>query len=443
MFVTLRCNKDGMSVENVPATTEDGTRPRHSACNNCRLKKLKCSGDRNACSACVSSKTVCLYSTPASQAIKSRRETRKSRRRLSITRDNAPLTPAREDPQTDSEPTQEQPLSSHAMTPNTGPLLTSLPTGLDNNAGEPHLSDISQLSNSDEQLLGANWTPSSLSYVDEIINGTSDAITCDNEDYSALEQRGLPVDDDLDLNAIPSSSYLTFLGLAGASNDRSSTEVSQLSSESSTHLAPPEQALKHFDMQLPYGPSDVAATPTCICLVDVVDILEKLEVLDVEDHQASTNTIDGILSLNKNAIAKCNSMLDCSNCRLLSSHVMLVILIGRNLVLQFERLLSKLTSTESHNSHAYGSHGMYSCGQLCTEMSTSLGKYSVETSEEWKGMMHALGVIQGKSLGIFLERVRSTATYRNWMAHRCILERLEPRYHSTMRSLQSCNLTST
>jgi hypothetical protein len=79
MFITLKCNKDNISVEQASASTAQGTRPRHAACTECRMKKvclmrphfrtyhlsnrnqLKCSGKREGCAGCLSNNLDCTY----------------------------------------------------------------------------------------------------------------------------------------------------------------------------------------------------------------------------------------------------------------------------------------------------------------------------------------------------------------------------------------------
>jgi hypothetical protein len=78
MFITLKCNNDKLSIEQASASTARGTRPRHAACTECRVKKvrvlcyhvqtnntksnqLKCSGDRDGCTGCLSSNLECTY----------------------------------------------------------------------------------------------------------------------------------------------------------------------------------------------------------------------------------------------------------------------------------------------------------------------------------------------------------------------------------------------
>lgn len=41
MFITLKRNQDKLSVEQSAASTAQGTRPRHAACTECRVKKVR------------------------------------------------------------------------------------------------------------------------------------------------------------------------------------------------------------------------------------------------------------------------------------------------------------------------------------------------------------------------------------------------------------------
>ncbi|KAI1457950.1 hypothetical protein F4805DRAFT_457138 [Annulohypoxylon moriforme] len=390
MFVTLRCNKDGIFVKDAPATTRDGTQPRRSANNNGGLKKP----------------------AATTQAFRARRETRRKRRG---SRDKAQSTFGTEDPRIESGKTHEESRSNDTVDASSGPMPVPMPKSLES---ELYIPDIFQTSSNDEQPFGADWISNSPNPMGGITSGVFDAIDYDNEDYSALEQRSLPE------SAISHPAISTF---ATGPDDASTSTAPRKYSEFSTHTLPFESRSRHLDMQLSYDSANIGATPICICLADVVDILEKLEILEFQDDKAPTNTVDGILSLNKNAIAKCKLMLDCTNCQLFSSRMMLLILIGRNLVLQFEQLLPKFSSAGDHSEACtYGDLGTCVYGQICSEKNASLGRYSVETSEELKDLLRVLAITQGRSLGAFIERARSIAESRNWMVHQSILENRTP-----------------
>ncbi|KAI0179443.1 hypothetical protein GGR52DRAFT_570326 [Hypoxylon sp. FL1284] len=465
MFVTLRCNKDGMSVENVPTSAEDGTRPRHSACNSCRVKKLKCSGDRNICSACAASKTKCTYSPSASQAIKARRESRRSGRGSSISSTRAqPLATASGDSETTPTtnvgsaarlPRQQPPPPPpiRAASPMVSALPTPSPTGTGTEAGteagDDLLLDAPEVAYDDEMFQNPSWTPGSLIHMSGILDGTSAVIPGDHEGYLSLGQQDVSVNGDATTEDF---------ALAGGSAESDATPPWLLGIQMDETLAHEPQYASPRQPPQPLLDAEknvaaAAATTACACLLDAIATLERLEVLGAQDVETSTTTVDGMLSLNKSAIATCNSMLDCPSCRCLSSHVMLLILISRGLVLQFERLQAVFSSSSSSSllsplSPAANDKSSWpGADDPCqrpyaapgAERNTSLGTYSVDTSEEWKSMLHALAVIQGRSLRSFLERVRSATSYRSWAAHQSILEVIEPRHRSAMISLQQLN----
>ncbi|KAI6084944.1 hypothetical protein F4821DRAFT_164491 [Hypoxylon rubiginosum] len=422
MFVTLRCNKDGMSVENVPTGAEDGTRPRHSACNSCRIKKLKCSGDRRACSACVASKTKCTYSPSTSQSMKARRYSRRDGSR--------PSAPSIQDPSSAGGPDFENAptisVSKHpsqspggAASPVTNSLLTPCPTGVGTEAGEEMLLDALEVSFNDEIFSDHNWTPS---YINGILDGSSGAISGDIEGYSSPQQQDIPADENLTLGSSSPGPGPAPPWILGVQIDETVPQPPQSSTDPQcSHQQHPTTPQK------------------CTCLLNAIIALEKLEILGVQDPQTYTNTVDGILSLNKNVNATCNAMLDCPSCRCLSSHVMLLILISRGLALQFERLHAILSSTNAEKAQSDGDPRQHTYSSTNRERNMSFGTYSVDTSEEWKSMLHALAVIQGKSLRSLLERVRGVTSYRNWVAHQTLLDGIEPRHRNTMISLQLLN----
>lgn len=183
--------------------------------------------------------------------------------------------------------------------------------------------------------------------------------------------------------------------------------------------------------------SDAEGISACNCMDNALIVLDKLEIQKVATFQSAANTIDGILSSNKSAIAQCSPMLDCLRCCCIPSCIMLLILICRNLVSQFQRILPFL-----HGQQYSGlvDRNPAESDKLAFDSlrgrQASLGNYRIDTSEEWMQMLHALAIVRGRSLAMFLDRLKSTISYQNWIGHRGIIEEIESQHRSTMTSLQ-------
>ncbi|KAI0113595.1 hypothetical protein GGR51DRAFT_19032 [Nemania sp. FL0031] len=427
MFVTLRCSKDGLFVRDAPTVPEDGNKPRHIACFNCRLRKLKCSGDRKACSACISSKTRCTYPSETSQKIKTRRDSHKTLCRLSkspsevlsITTEASP-TGAPWSP----EESRQQP------TPDCAPSPTLLPYFLAHQELAP---DAYQTSCFDGQPTMLNWSPELLPLMNGEFSGSADVLTDDISWYSSLpKQDGNPG------SSISGSSKLVRVPLDPSPAVSSSTEQvnayetdenndPNASSELTIRPTPPNPKPSDSSEQRSDSSIDVADKPGCTCLTNVVAILEKLEIYSTQGGQISFSRMGDTLSLSKNAMARCNRMLDCTTCRSSSSAIMILLLIGRHLVSQFDQL-SECSFSRDVSLDTPLDTSQATQREPGMEKNTWLGDYSVDTPEEWKEMLLALANIQIKSLGSFLRRMRAAVSCTNWTTHQTILGRIDSQY---------------
>ncbi|KOC07354.1 hypothetical protein AFLA70_220g001901 [Aspergillus flavus AF70] len=105
MFGTIRYDKNTDSREHVELQRADGVEARGYtpiACDRCRSRKLKCSGDKDGCGRCRTASVVCTY-----RDISSIKDSRKTSKRV-CTSNNQLLTPS---PRRASSRSQLQPLS--------------------------------------------------------------------------------------------------------------------------------------------------------------------------------------------------------------------------------------------------------------------------------------------------------------------------------------------
>ena len=173
-----------------------------------------------------------------------------------------------------------------------------------------------------------------------------------------------------------------------------------------------------------------------IVLFDVLAILDKLEIQQVATLQYTRHTIDGILSINKIAVAQCSPMLDCLRCRSIPGCAMLLILVCRDLVSQFQRVLSFHSSQYKviANPHSHQSERMPS--DLISGRPASLGNYCIDTLEEWIQMLHTLVTFRGRSLAVFMDKLKRFVSDQNCADYRDMIVGIESRHRSLMASLQ-------
>ncbi|KAF2446027.1 hypothetical protein P171DRAFT_278207 [Karstenula rhodostoma CBS 690.94] len=410
MFITLKCNKDNMSVEEASASTASGTRPRHAACNECRVKKLKCSGERFGCAGCLSNKLTCTYHPPNRG---SNGATRRSRRQSQA-----------QSPGTFG--AHKRPPSTGSRCPPTPRPSTSSSTGsieidLDRLQRPSH---IFVSPGTTEGFLDTFWEGSPTSLEDRwgasacSIFPDTDAgndLFLDHADFSPSERslhahiNGAHTAFSSDLFGDPSLS-LVFSNPEPPLADSSGMLLPL--ADTITGSEPPLTASDHGD-----GGS-------CRCMTDALAILDELEARKAELSPCVTHTVSGTLSANKSALSQCNRIIECPKCRNRPGCALLLILICRNLVFQFQQVLSgELNPKGRHNPLNNGTD--------------ALGQYSIDTSEEHLQVLYALAIVRGRSLSVFLEKLKSLVCFQSGAtSHREKIERIEDWHRGLMGRLK-------
>ncbi|RAK96598.1 Zn(II)2Cys6 transcription factor domain-containing protein, partial [Aspergillus ibericus CBS 121593] len=117
MFSTLRCGgaDEPIRIERQQYAHEVniGRGPQHIACENCRLKKLRCNGKKPTCGRCREKSVQCQYGTgeplsPSSMAADNRSRVTKSIKTPRTTRDKRKCTPPEEVAETQPIPVTSQ-----------------------------------------------------------------------------------------------------------------------------------------------------------------------------------------------------------------------------------------------------------------------------------------------------------------------------------------------
>ncbi|KAL5429252.1 hypothetical protein PMIN05_010811 [Paraphaeosphaeria minitans] len=386
MFITLKCNKDNISVEQASASTAQGTRPRHAACNECRVKKLKCSGDKGGCAGCLLNKLECTYHPHGRGSNGVTRRSRKHYQGLGPgtyhTHTRPPSAESR-DP-----PTPRSSTSSSATSIELDLALLPWPAH-----------EFSSLETTDN-LLDAFWKESSGSMEDRL--GESACHTfhethagrdlyLDHGELSPSEQV-LQLHTNDALTALSSNMFgdpslsLTFSDLEHPQTDSSSMPIQ-----------PPSEAEIISGAEPPGTASSNASGGSCPCMTDALNILDELEARKMETSPSVTHSVSGKLSINKSTLSQCNRVIECPTCRYRPGCALLFILICRDLVFQFQQLLSADLSPQGRQSGPISP---------IESRKDALGHYSIDTSEEKLQVLYALAIVRGKSLAGFLGRLK-------------------------------------
>lgn len=167
----------------------------------------------------------------------------------------------------------------------------------------------------------------------------------------------------------------------------------------------PENTLSNVSKAL--SPPDDSPT-RCQCLWTIEVSLEELER---KQHIVDPAALDSILALQKKALAGGYSVLDCSTCVSRSEYVLLLGLTTERLVTLCESAVSMyLEEVQRRSSSRTSPDRKYQSRTSSGEsIKTFLGRYEIESLEEWSSLMRVLIVIQLRNLLTLLAGIKKAA----------------------------------
>lgn len=143
-------------------------------------------------------------------------------------------------------------------------------------------------------------------------------------------------------------------------------------------------------------------SPTrCECLRTIEVLFEELER---KKHTIDPAALDSILASQKKALVRCNSVLSCSTCAARSEYILLLGLITERLATLCESTVSLyLKEVQRRSSFRTSSNGKHHSRTSSEETNkVFLGRYEIESPEEWSSLIRVLIVIQIRNLRILL-----------------------------------------
>ncbi|KAF2866143.1 hypothetical protein BDV95DRAFT_612012 [Massariosphaeria phaeospora] len=336
----------------------------HSACDYCRRKKLRCSGDSNGCTRCSALSRSCTYND-SSQAKSSRKGRRATR--TSISRPPSPplLPPSTYEPMDlGSVPLTEQPTT--ITPPPSNPL-------------ETHAEEILEPTQAldDMELLGLDL---GLDHTSDLLKDLVPLFDTDFKDFKEFTHGLCPGSD--------ASDRISFSPLANLNTAFPPSPVASISPRSlvsntnaqfqsfSQHAVPLEAANQR--------------TRTCHCLETIVFLLEDLEGSIAVVGESS---LDASLASNKGALSSCQRLLRCPDCTTRTETLMLLTFICEKLV----KVCSKVVN--GYAKHTEESQGL--------GHSLAVGEYEVSSGREWNCLMRALILLQLRYLSEFLADMKT------------------------------------
>lgn len=155
-----------------------------------------------------------------------------------------------------------------------------------------------------------------------------------------------------------------------------------------------------------------ATQGNCQCLNTIVIVIEDLEA---KSMHVDTTSLDSILMSQKEALDRCNSVLNCSTCYLRREYILLLGMVTEVLASLCESTVTKYLETSNDGTlprepDADARH--YSRGSPMDDIKVSLGGYEIEIPEERIRMVHVLIAMQLQSSKKFIEGVANAVVLR-------------------------------
>lgn len=134
-----------------------------------------------------------------------------------------------------------------------------------------------------------------------------------------------------------------------------------------------------------------------------------LEDLETKAQHVESAALDSILMSQKEALGRCNTVLNCSACFLRQEYILLLGMVTEKLASLCESTVAKYLDDE-HDSTPF--REMNARGNPMDGVKVSLGGYEIETPDERTGMVRLLIVMQLQSLRKFVEGVANAVASR-------------------------------
>ena len=402
MFVTLRRNVDSLSIERRDFA------PSHQACDNCRARKMRCSGQRNGCHRCLTRGLSCEYHVPASRSGRKRRSINSmetpdpaqfhSDSRISIS--SASQSTCR--PQTRS--SESPPKDSNA---NLAPQRT------------PRYKSSTDLQDTTHIVRMESHAPAASGFICDFVAPYA----------PTTEQRKLSVDNMCTSIRVTASD-------AGQEESASCTLF---------ETAEPNR---------PSGKSSSSAideinTKPCQCVSSMLSLLAESEI---EGERLSLRTVDQFLRLNKHGLARCNRVLGCQECCSSSNLVMLIVTICRAMVAQHERMYKilvhqyeKLQRLGRQTQPIWNRDLQVDAAEPASEAPSApvltmgivaLNDYEVDAFEE-PCVFGGLATMQQRALLRFMAQLRLLCIKADWQTHCQMLVALEKRVKEQLERVRT------
>ncbi|KAF2113822.1 hypothetical protein BDV96DRAFT_118214 [Lophiotrema nucula] len=359
----------------------------HSACEFCRHKKLRCSGDSSGCERCKALSRKCIY-----PETNNNKTAKKHKRHGPLSLPSTPKTKMRE----------------------RGQVMAQTPTSTDSTRTEDF-----NISTEGAKLQ---------SQLDEVDMDLFTDVLGEIEDFQADYVPGFEGD-----IALPSLGRMNVVGeghnnsLVEGFDFGPSLGCGNLTSlHSQGRVAPP----LHYNQRDDHREPSLSSLPTqstprhpklsstrqqssvksilraCQCLNVIVSTTEDVEatISNAEDRG-----LDLMLASHKEALKSCQRLLQCYGCTTKPESVMLLTFVCDKLVELCAKTVSRFMSCSRATAALYSDHSKIAdkCKLLYEE--TTVGEYVVSSREEWECLIRALVGLQLRSLRELIGKMKELA----------------------------------
>lgn len=168
----------------------------------------------------------------------------------------------------------------------------------------------------------------------------------------------------------------------------------------------PQPATPNCNSHQKLDTSSASVSENCQCLSTMVMLLEDLET---KARHVESAALDSILMSQKEALGRCNTVLNCSSCFLRQEYILLLGMVTEKLASLCESTVAKYLDDENGGT---AFQEMNARGNPMDGVKVSLGGYEIETPDERVGMVRLLIVMQLQSLRKFVEGVANAVASR-------------------------------
>lgn len=133
-----------------------------------------------------------------------------------------------------------------------------------------------------------------------------------------------------------------------------------------------------------------------------------LEDLETKGRHVGTAALDSILVSQKEALGRCNSVLNCSTCFLRAEYILLLGMVTDRLASLCESTVAKYLDDVNDGTAFRETTG----GNPMDDVKVSVGGYEIETPDERVGLVRMMIVMQLQTLRKFVEGVANAVASR-------------------------------